>query len=242
MKMCSQRHLIVRTVLSFVTLFFVSVAVGQLKTPSPPSLDQGKPASTGDSSRVIDAPTILKGIQAFYSNAQDFHATFTQTFTYKVYGRKKISSGKVFFKKPGKMRWDYEAPTPRLFIADGKVLWVYEPEEAQVFRRQLATAQLPVALRFLNGEGDLSQEFDYSTPTRGVGTYTLALTPKRPSGEYTRLELTVDQETFEVIASALIDPTGNTNHIRFNGVKVNENLPEEGFQFTPPKGVQVITE
>ena len=140
------------------------------------------------------------------------------------------------------MRWDYEVPTPRLFIADGQVLWVYEPEEAQVFKRQLATAQLPVALRFLKGEGDLSLEFNYSTPIRGSGTFTLALTPKRPSGEYTRLELTVDQETFEVKASALIDPTGNTNHIQFSDVKVNKGLPEDGFKFTPPKGVRIITE
>lgn len=242
MEIRSKRHLSVQNTLSVVALFFVSVAAAQLKTPAPPSLDQGNAASAEDTSRVVDALTILKGIQVFYSNAQDFHASFTQTFTYKVYGRKKVSSGKVFFKKPGKMRWDYEAPTPRLFIADGTVLWVYEPEEAQVFKRQLATAQLPVALRFLKGEGDLSQEFNYSTPIKGEGTFTLALTPKRPSGEYTRLELTVDQETFEVKASALIDPTGNTNHIQFSGVKVNEGLPEAGFKFTPPKGVRIITE
>ena len=42
---------------------------------------------------------ILSGIQKFYGQTVDLKANFTQTYTYKVYNRKQVSKGRVFFKK-----------------------------------------------------------------------------------------------------------------------------------------------
>jgi len=183
---------------------------------------------------------VIQGVQSFYATAQDFKADFRQTFTYKIYQRKKISTGKVFFKKPALMRWDYEAPHERLFIADGSILWVYEPEEAQVFKRPLASAQLPVALRFMKGEGRLTDDFKVASLSKNERAYQLTLHPKTPSSEYRELQLIVDPDQFNVTASVLIDPVGNSNHIAFADAKVNSDLPIEGFSFTPPAGVRVI--
>lgn len=214
----------------------------QINTQNTPQ--KNTPHASSSPEKVLSKETrgILTGIQKFYSNISEFQADFTQIFTYKIYGRKKISTGKVFFKKPGKMRWDYEAPTKRLFIADGEVLWVYEPEEAQVFKRSLSSAQLPVALRFMKGEGELTKDFNIAEPKKEEERYTLILTPKIPSGEYQELQLVVDRKTFEVKSSILVDPTGNTNHIQFADIKVNTGLPESGFSFVPPQGVRVIKE
>lgn len=183
---------------------------------------------------------VIGGVQTFYASAKDFQADFQQTFTYKIYQRKKISTGKVFFKKPALMRWDYEAPHKRLFIADGEILWVYEPEEAQVFKRALASAQLPVALRFMKGEGRLTDDFKVTSISNTEGSYQLTLHPKSPSSEYQELQLIVDEKKFNVTASVLIDPVGNSNHISFVDAKVNSELPTEGFSFTPPQGVRVL--
>ena len=183
---------------------------------------------------------VINGVQSFYATAQDFKADFRQTFTYKIYQRKKISTGKVFFKKPALMRWDYEAPHERLFIADGSILWVYEPEEAQVFKRALASAQLPVALRFMKGEGRLTDDFKVASLSKNEQAYQLTLHPKTPTSEYRELQLIVDPDQFNVTASVLIDPVGNSNHIAFVDAKVNSDLPKEGFNFTPPAGVRVI--
>ncbi|MBM4292819.1 MAG: outer membrane lipoprotein carrier protein LolA [Deltaproteobacteria bacterium] len=183
---------------------------------------------------------VLDGVQRFYADARDFKADFKQTFTYKIYQRKKVSTGEVFFKKPALMRWDYEAPSRRLFIADGGTLWVYEPEEAQVFKRDLASAQLPVALRFMKGEGKLTDDFAVGALHEESDAYRLHLTPKRPSSEYQALQLVVNKAQHSVRASVLVDPVGNTNHIEFVDPVVNSNLPDDGFQFSPPEGVRVI--
>ena len=197
-----------------------------------------QPARSAEERALI--ARVVDGVQGFYAEAKDFHADFTQTFTYKIYQRKKVSTGKVFFKKPALMRWDYEAPHQRLFIADGATLWVYEPEEGQVFKRDLASAQLPVALRFMKGEGKLTDDFNINTFSSKEGSYELSLTPKSPSSEYRSLTLIVDPERFQVKASVLIDPVGNSNHIAFADAHINSALPDEGFKYSPPEGVRVI--
>ena len=216
--------------------------VEQRQGPSQDSEVQEK-ADSKPKESLVDQSEIIKKVQSFYAEAQDFQADFKQIYTYKIYGRKKISTGKVFFKKPARMRWDYEVPTPRVFIADGQTLWVYEPEEAQVFKRELSSAQLPVALRFMQGKARLDQEFKlHSMQAKDKGVVELSLKPKSAQVDFKTLKLRVRTSNGEVLASILVDATGNLNEISFVAVKVNQGLPNEGFSFTPPKGVRVIDE
>ena len=64
------------------------------------------------------------------------------------------------FKKPGRMRWDYEKPDKSSYVTDGGVLWLYEPDDKQAFKQDLKSSQLPAALAFLTGKGKLATEFD----------------------------------------------------------------------------------
>ncbi len=32
-------------------------------------------------------------------------------------------------RKPGRMRWDYSQPKGKLFVCDGKNLWIYTPAD-----------------------------------------------------------------------------------------------------------------
>ena len=185
---------------------------------------------------------VLAGIQAYYAGAADLKAKFTQHYTYKVYDRTQVSSGKVFFKKPRMMRWDYQKPASKVFVADGKTLWVYEPEEGQVFKRDLVGSQLPVALTFMSGEGDLTKAFDATLTDESKADFVLELVPKESAADYQKLLLSVDRSTFQVRESTVIDPVGNVNRVVFTDIKTNSGLPDRGFQFTPPEGVRVIAE
>lgn len=199
-----------------------------------PALAQGGPAPALDE--------VLAGIQKFYAEAQDLKAQFTQHYTFVIHDKTRTSSGIVFFKKPGKMRWDYKQPVPKVFVADGETLWVYEPEDNQVFKRKLADAQLPVALTFMSGEGKLSETFDATLlPAGKDGAIVVQLIPKKSEGHYRSLRLEVDPATFAVRASTVVDPQGNTNRLVFSDVKTNAGLPDAGFKFTPPAGVRVLT-
>lgn len=196
----------------------------------------------GPAGAAPDVTQVVDGIQKFYADAQDLQASFTQSYTYTVYDRTQVSRGVVYFKKPGKMRWDYQTPKPKVFVADGQTLWVYEPDENQAFKRKLSDAQLPVALTFMSGTGDLQGEFTTRLlEPKDDKTLLVELVPKRHAGDYKSLQLTVDRGTYAVLASTVIDPVGNTNALVFADMKTNVGLPDAGFKFRPPEGVRIIT-
>lgn len=205
---------------------------------------EAQPAEAQAGAQELEVAQIVEGIQRFYAEAADLKADFEQIYTYKVYGRTQRSSGKVFFKKKNKMRWDYQSPEAKLFVSDGATLWVYEPEHAQAFKQNLSSSQLPVALSFMSGEGQLAEEFTAKRldDPPGGGSYLVALTPKRNAGDYQALHLEVDKRSFAVLASTVLDPVGNTNRVLFKNLATNSGLPDAGFQFKLPAGVHVVKE
>src|SRR5687768_9546747 len=76
------------------------------------------------------ADAVAAAVQGFYDQTRDVSAAFFQTYVNKLYQRTDRSQGKVVFKKPGMMRWDYDQPNGKVIASDGKMLRVYEPGEA----------------------------------------------------------------------------------------------------------------
>ncbi|MGD0835729.1 MAG: outer membrane lipoprotein carrier protein LolA [Polyangia bacterium] len=194
--------------------------------------------------RPLDLRTVIDRVQKRYEQAKDFRARFAQDYSRVVMGRSTLSAGWVTFKKPGRMRWDYDKPEPRTFVSNGQVLWLYEPADKQAFRQGLKNSQLPAALAFLMGKGKLVDEFDVSFAKDArqgrPGDYRLMLVPKEPQSAYQSILFVVDPREFLVRETVLIDQQGNTNHFVFEHSKVNDNVPESLFQWSPPPGVRVI--
>jgi outer membrane lipoprotein carrier protein len=192
----------------------------------------------------LDLQTVIDRMQKRYDLAKDFRARFSQNYSRAVVGRSTLSTGTVAFKKPGRMRWDYDKPEPRVFVSNGQVLWLYEPTEKQAFKQDLKNSQLPAALAFLMGKGKIADEFDVafskSAKQGRPGDYCLALTPKQPQSAYKSILFVVDPKEFLVRETVLVDPQGNTNHFIFDGLEVNDKVPEALFKWTPPAGVRVV--
>jgi len=217
------------------SLLSVLVAMAQAAAPAP--------AVTPAAAR-LDVKTVVAEVQKRYDSATDFRARFTQTLNSAALARKTNSSGEVMFKKPGRMRWDYEKPDKSSYITDGGVLWLYEPEDKQAFKQDLKGSQLPAALAFLTGKGKLAVEFDIvfagKVPYGSAGDYVLSLSPKTPQAQVKTILFVVDPKTYDVRESVITDAQGNTNDLVFADIRVNTKVPETLFHFTPPAGVRVI--
>jgi len=191
-----------------------------------------------------DLQTVIDKMQKRYDQAKDFRARFTQSYSRAVVGRTTVSTGQVVIKKPGRMRWDYDKPEPRMFLSNGQVLWLYEPSEKQAFKQDLKTSQLPAALAFLMGKGRIVDEFDVSFAKDAklgrAGDYCLALSPKQPQSAYKSIIFVVDPKEFLVRESRLIDAQGNTNQFVFDDLEVNPKVPDTVFKWSPPAGVRVV--
>src|SRR5215510_10945238 len=174
---------------------------------------------------------IVDKMQKFYERTQDFKGEFRQVQTDKVFGRKRVYDGSVKFKKPGKMRWDYKSPEKKLFVSDGKTLWLYEPEDNQAFKQSLTESALPTAVTFLSGQGKLDKEFDVTAAEAGdaeaeAGDYTIKLTPKAPTAQYKYILLVVDPKHSHVKQSVIHETERKSNRLSFNKVELNTKMAD----------------
>ena len=181
-------------------------------------------------------------VETFYKDRSDIRARFTQKV--KKPGRKRVltKEGKVFFQRPGKMRWDYTKPEQVFYISDGKTLWNYQPEDALVTRLNVKSSELYHQSKYLFGQGDLSRDFNITEGSSSKDfpeqLYHLKLSPKRSSRNFKSLTLHVDAATGEIQGTTLIDPYDNESRIIFNEV-VYKPLESRHFVFTPPTGAIV---
>jgi len=190
---------------------------------------------------------VVERVQATCSQTQDLSARFHQTAANRALGQVQEASGVFLAKRPGKMRWEYQTPDARLFVTDGKTLWVYSQTEKQVVVQDVAdalTSRLP--LSFLAGDCVLGKEFDIAlvehAGTRGSSsTRVLDLKPKRPEAGIARMLLEVNPTGYTVEKTTLFDMSGNTTTIALTNLKLNTGLADVQFRFAPPAGVRVVT-
>jgi outer membrane lipoprotein carrier protein len=194
-----------------------------------------------------DAPSIndlVLKIQDSYEKAGDVKAKFVQETTITSLKKVEREEGTVFLKKPEKMLWDYSKPEAKKLVINPKKAWLYVPEDNLVYvqdTRKILNSRL--VIRFLTGVGRLKDDFHvrYARPreTDAKGNYLLELTPRQAGAGIGSLLLTVDKEDYQILSCSLKDTYGNLTRITFRDIKINSNLPDSLFTFTPPPGATV---
>lgn len=190
-----------------------------------------------------DAGDIATRVQARYDETNDLAADFTQEMTLQAGGQVLRSEGKMYFEKPGLMRWEYESPEPQTIVADGTYLWIHQPEDEQVLRAPLEQAfqsQTPVS--FLFGVARIGRDFvpKLVEPSESGGVR-LELRPKaEEGGALGLLVLEVDPETYDLRAATVKDPLGNRTEVRLVDPRRNAGVDGELFRFERPPGTDLI--
>ncbi len=188
---------------------------------------------------------VVRDLETAYGRMTDLRAEFTQTAFNKSLNQTIPAQGTVYFKKGGKLRWEYTEPTPQEIVSDGKQLWVYTPSLNQVNVGDAPEALAGPAGSFLAGLGRLRAEFSVrflnpAQPTDAEGNWVLDLEPKQPLPTLARLILSVDAKTWAVRKAVVYDQFENTVTMRLTKVAINSSLPDRLFTFVVPKGVATV--
>jgi len=219
-----------------LSLMLSAIVLAQVGSPP------GAPAATAAGRMGVGA--VVDRVQKKYDGAADFRASFNQTLTNTAFKRRSPSTGEVLLKKPGRMRWNYKTPDPKMYLSDGDLLWLYEPEDKQAFKQDLKSSQLPAALAFLTGKGKLASEFEIAfakdPPVGGPRDYVLALSPKQSNAQVKSILFVVDPDTFFVRETLITDAQGNTNDLLFTDIKINSHIPDATFRWSPPAATRVV--
>jgi outer membrane lipoprotein carrier protein len=184
---------------------------------------------------------LVDNVQKSYDSAADFTADFRQETEIKTLNRNLKASGKVYFKRPGKMLWRYDEPKGQVVLADGKNFYFYQPDQGQVIKGPLKNAfRSDVPLSFLLGLGNLKRDFEVSSKGVEREHHVLVLRPKGELKGVSEIELGVEPKSFDIAWSRIRDASGSLITVRFSNLRKGVGVQDSLFQFKVPDGVDVV--
>jgi outer membrane lipoprotein carrier protein len=199
-------------------------------------------AAAGASAGAQSAGAVMARLQARYDSTSSFKAVFRQEIQSQALNQQLVSSGTVYYLRPGRMRWEFSSPDRQTVVADGETLWIHQEAQRQVVKIRLERAfRTKTPISFLIGLGKLSEDFDAEIRPRGPnGEIVLNLLPRARDADVGRLELWLRPETYDIVGAVVADATGGTTRWEFSGLERNVALGDELFRFTVPQGVDVV--
>ncbi len=184
---------------------------------------------------------ILNRVEARYTQA-GFEARFQLTSTLKAMQITDEAAGRLLVKYPGKMRWEYETPSPMLFVSDGQSLWMYQPEENQV-TVGLASEVLGgrQGASFLSDIRLLRQAFRISLdPDGSEEVIRLKLLPEGEAYDIAEIYLKIRRDTYDIVEVVTINLYEDHTRIQLLDFDFNAVLPDHLFRFEIPEGTDVL--
>jgi outer membrane lipoprotein carrier protein len=182
----------------------------------------------------------IEELQAFIEQTRSARATFTQTVTDSQGVTIQDSSGVVEFSRPGRFRWHYLEPFEQLVIGDGTNLWVYDKDLAQATTRKLGRALGSSPAALLAGSDDVERYFSLESMGRQGGHEWLEVVPNDEESLFEKVRMGFSDSTLQIME--LYDHFGQKTVILFSEFKRNPKFAPDAFTFTPPPGVDVVTD
>ncbi len=207
------------------------------------------------------AQSVVTKLEVRYRSARTLQATFLERYTEN--GRVlRTEAGIAYFRRPGKMRWEYQSPEKNLFLVDGKSAWFYVPADHTVTRvpaKQSTDWRTPLAL--LAGEMKVSRVCARVEPAidekpesaghivlfckvRGVGSEG----GKQDSRDLSRQSGAASEAVFfeivedsgELVRVLVREPGGVAVEFHFTNWRLDPPVDESLFHFRAPSGVAIV--
>ncbi|WP_255176076.1 outer membrane lipoprotein chaperone LolA [Bordetella genomosp. 5] len=177
-------------------------------------------------------------LRAFVDTVKTATGNFTQS-TVGAQGRTQpAQSGTFAFQRPGKFRWAVKQPYEQLIVSDGKQVYQYDPDLAQVTERKVdqAIGTSPAAILF--GSGNLEQAFNVTPMPDRDGMQWLRAKPRNADAGFSQVDIGLKNNLPARVE--LLDSFGQTTRVELSGIQSNATISADTFAFTAPKGVDVV--
>lgn len=191
----------------------------------------------------------LETLEFFVKTVGSGRAEFTQVVTTPARegrsARSKTSNGTFEFSRPNRFRFNYRKPFEQVIVADGQTLWLFDADLNQVTARKQSQTLDATPAALIAAAPDLQAlraSFQLAALPDRDGLQWVVATPRNKDGQLhsIRVGLRSDGKTAELAALEILDNFGQRSMLTFSRVEVNPRLAPEVFQFTPPKGADVI--
>jgi outer membrane lipoprotein carrier protein len=208
-----------------------------------------------------DCKVVAARLEARYRAAKTMQASFLERYTENGHVVR-VEAGTAYFRRPGKMRWEYQAPEKNVFLVDGKTAWFYVPADHTVTRvpaKDSSDWRTPLVL--LTGDMKMSRvcakvvtatEEKTADPEhamlycelRGAGSKRrkessgASLSQKAVNKEAVFLE--VDAKSGDLARVLIRDPGGIEIEFHFTNWRMDPPVADSLFRFEVPPGVAIV--
>ena len=182
----------------------------------------------------------VSSLKKFYDETHAVKADFHQIVTDKQGQKIQEVYGEMQLKRPNKFRWDYHKPFEQQIISDGKQVWLYDTELAQVSVRELSKALGSSPAALLAGDDSLDKNFKLVNAFRKDGLDWVSTNPKDSDTGFNKISLAFKNDVLQEMD--MIDSFGHQTKNLFSNVVHNPVIEPKSFLFKPPPGVDVVGE
>lgn len=217
----------------------LALLVGLLAAGGAHSQDQQMGGSAPVGTAATNVKAVAARLQRHYQETTSFKAKFKQTIV-QAGVPPRVREGTAYYRKPGRIRWDFGEPQPETVVSDGAIIYDYDPGLNQVLETPMKEAvKGQAAAAFLLGVGNLQRDFRVAAPKSAPddGLVHIKLTP-RAGGD--GVELGLDPKSYNIEKLRITDSLGNVTAVDFSGIETNLALGSELFAFEVPEGTDIV--
>src|SRR2546426_2761406 len=187
-----------------------------------------------------DLKNLLAGIRANRTTQADFQ----EERVIRLMKKPIVSSGRIWFQPPNKVRREVKGNSPSITVSDGRQLWIYYPNFKSAERYPLGKGSpLDSTVAAINSALNLENienTFQINATKTDKG-YELALLPRTASMKrvFQKLDLHIN-ENLRVDRTDMLLPNGDRIVTTYSN-QTRAEVPLSTFNFKPPPGTEVTT-
>lgn len=177
---------------------------------------------------------VIEKINASASKMKSMSCTFTQTKYLSLLSDKMVSSGKMYYKQPNKLRWEYTSPYDYLFVFNGTKVYVGNKSKKDVIDTNTNKIFKEIARIMMNtvtGKA-LSNKTDFTVSVAGNNTsWVVTLIPKKKDMKqmFSKIELIFNKSNTMISEINIFEKNNDRTNIKLTNIVNNGSVNENYF-------------
>lgn len=178
---------------------------------------------------------VMSQLSQAAASMQTIQCRFVQEKTSSMLAEPSVSEGLLFFSAPDKMRWEYTTPYPFALVVNGERIVKVTDGKTEVLEGNAGRMYQGI-VSIVMGSASGKKLFDTSAFDVAIyddgALWKAQMTPKRRDMKrmFSQLVFRFDKKTSGINRVEFIGSNGDVTSIRFEEIKLNEEIGEEKFQ------------
>lgn len=164
---------------------------------------------------------VVDSVNAYLTGLQSATARFTQESS-----DGSVVNGTFYMAKPGKMRFEYDPPSPALIIADGSALAIFDKKSSRGPQRY-SQSSTPLSLLSRNDIDVTKSKFVRLIETRNGQIHMTMFDPEKPDNGTMRMIF--DQNPMELVGWVISESNGLESLVNLGPLTKNISLDHQLF-------------